>query len=144
MTAAKKKAAPAKPPAGPEKNPLVGQVTRVRPDGMPPLWPLHAMPRRERAAALRQTEKLSEGFMSLQEGVQPNDDGEIELDLSKLGVMADFTDLCADIADFLVDCSAPQEKDAMRTWVDGVPDAELAGAFSYYMATMQPGEAESS
>lgn len=132
----------------PEKNPLVADATAAaaraeKPDGMPAVWPIVGMPRRKRATVFRSIATISEGLQRLSD-VAANEDGEIEIDLSKIGVMADFLELAEDIADLLVESAAPGQEDAMRAWAEKADETVLASTFGWYMSTMNPGEAAGS
>lgn len=139
MAAAEKKVEPAQS----DKNPLAADTALTagaKPEGLPGLWPLHAMPRRRRAEAVRQMAVVTEKFSKLSDE-QPDENGEIELDMSKVGVMADAIEVMADIEDYLVAVAQPGHEDQVKEWALAADDSALMAAFGWYVRTFQPGEA---
>lgn len=138
MAAKKAAAAPVE-----EKNPLAANsalAAGAKPEGLPGLWPLHAMPRRKRAEAVRQMADVTERFAKLSDE-EPDENGEIELDMSKVAVMADAIEVMADIEEYLATVAQPGHEDEVKEWAAAASDTDLMAAFGWYVRTFQPGEA---
>lgn len=130
---------------------LAAEALIERPEGLPELRPLVALPRRTRAAFVRglaaMRDRLPAEFVeqvtadgdasdAVQAAAEAIDGGR------NLHIAAVFIDIAADYEDLLA--LAAVDEDAYRAWAAAASDEELQAAFSWYNAQNPAGEASAS
>lgn len=130
--------------AADDANPAVERARRgTKPDGMPPLWPLHALPRRQRAAVLRKFQEVPaalERAKKLGEELRERDDLSDQQKVMRLVTIE--TELYAELEEFLI--SVASQRGAMEEWVRSADNEALLDGFHWWAETMRPGEAQGS
>lgn len=127
------------------------ETSRLRPEGMPACWPLHALPRRERVArkalvnpVMADVGELTNRLKAVKDAVAGKDDADITAaERSEIvSVMSTIEELALRAGDALV--AGAQEPDLMETWVEEQDDNTVLEAFAWYARTANSGEATGS
>lgn len=157
MPAAKKVRAPIPDAKADAANPALAaveaeQMGRIRPEGMPVVWPLHALPRRQRTAVKRglgdvqaKLHALREQMHALQAELPDVDTDEsmtAEQRHRAQNIMADMEDASTDALEVMA--QAAQQPEAFTAWGDTLEEQQIFDAFAWFGRTLAAGEATGS
>lgn len=123
-------------------NPAVAEaeaILRERPEGMPGVYPLHALPRRKRAdVELRLADCVDalDQVRKDQEALQESDQaGMLRLHAKTQAAVQDIAEALA------LGAVGPDAEKALLEWAEKADEATVLQGFAWYMGTLQPGEA---